>query len=83
MLVERSVYDKATEVAAATAKATVVGDPAQDGDHMGPLVSEAQFNKVQGLIEQGIKEGARLIAGGTGRPEGFNRGYFVRPTVFA
>lgn len=83
MLVERSVYDKATEIAAATAQATKVGDPSQDGDHMGPLVSEMQFNKVQGLIEQGIKEGARLIAGGTGRPEGFNRGYYVRPTVFA
>lgn len=83
MLVERSVYDKATEVAAQTAKATKVGDPSQEGDHMGPLVSELQFNKVQGLIEQGIKEGARLIAGGTGRPEGFNRGYYVRPTVFA
>ncbi len=50
---------------------------------MGPLVSEMQFNKVQGLIEQGINEGARLVAGGTGRPEGFNRGYYVRPTVFA
>lgn len=83
MLVERSVYEKATEVAAQTAKATKVGDPSQEGDHMGPLVSELQFNKVQGLIEQGIKEGARLIAGGTGRPEGFNRGYYVRPTVFA
>jgi len=83
MLVERSVYNKATEIAAETAKATKVGDPSQDGDHMGPLVSEMQFNKVQGLIEQGIKEGARLIAGGTGRPEGFNRGYYVRPTVFA
>ncbi|PSH69299.1 aldehyde dehydrogenase family protein [Phyllobacterium brassicacearum] len=83
MLVERSVYDKATEIAAAAAKATKVGDPSQDGDHMGPLVSEMQFNKVQGLIEQGIKEGARLIAGGAGRPEGFNRGYYVRPTVFA
>ncbi len=83
MLVERSVYSKATEIAAETAKATKVGDPSQDGDHMGPLVSEMQFNKVQGLIEQGIKEGARLIAGGTGRPEGFNRGYYVRPTVFA
>jgi len=83
MLVERSVYNKATEIAAETAKATKVGDPSQDGDHMGPLVSEMQFNKVQGMIEQGIKEGARLIAGGTGRPEGFNRGYYVRPTVFA
>ena len=83
MLVERSVYGTATEVAAAVAKATKVGDPSQDGDHMGPLSSEVQFNKVQGLIEQGIKEGARLIAGGTGRPEGFNRGYYVRPTVFA
>ena len=50
---------------------------------MGPLVSKAQFDKVQGLIERGIDEGATLVCGGAGRPAGFNRGYFVRPTVFA
>lgn len=83
MLVERSVYDRAVEVARDAAEQTRVGNPAEDGDHIGPVVSAAQFDKIQGLIEVGIKEGARLIAGGTGRPEGFNRGYFVRPTIFA
>jgi aldehyde dehydrogenase (NAD+) len=83
MLVERSVYDSAVEIAAAAAGACAVGDPAEDGRHIGPLVSQAQFDKVQGLIEKGIAEGARLAAGGPGRPEGFNRGYYVRPTVFA
>ena len=83
MLVERPVYDRAVEVAVAHTRTVKVGNPADDGDHIGPLVSEAQFNKVQGLIEAAIKEGARLVAGGPGRPEGFNRGYYVRPTVFA
>ncbi|WP_028793224.1 aldehyde dehydrogenase family protein [Thalassobaculum salexigens] len=83
MLVERSVYDEAVEVARATAESTSVGLPSEDGNHIGPLVSELQFTKVQDLIQAGIDEGARLVAGGTGRPEGFNRGYFVRPTVFA
>jgi len=83
MLVERSVYDQAVTIAAETAAATKVGSPADEGGHIGPLVSETQFNKVQGLIDTAIGEGARLVAGGPGRPEGFNRGYFVRPTVFA
>ena len=83
MLVERSAYADAIEVAAETAKSSTVGDPATEGRHLDPLDSEAQFNKVQGLIEKGIAEGARLVAGGPGRPEGVNRGYFVRPTVFA
>jgi aldehyde dehydrogenase (NAD+) len=83
MLVERGVYDQAVRVAADVAKSTKVGDPSQDGDHIGPLVSEQHFDKVQSLIERGIKEGARLVAGGTGKPEGFNRGYYTRPTVFA
>jgi len=83
MLVERAAYGTAVEVAAETARSTTVGDPAEEGKHIGPLVSEAQFNKVQGLIEKAIAEGARLVAGGPGRPDGFNRGYFVRPTVFA
>ncbi len=83
MLVERSVYDDAVEVARATAESTAVGLPSEDGNHIGPVVSEIQFKKIQDLIQAGIDEGARLVAGGTGRPEGFNRGYFVRPTVFA
>ena len=83
MLVERSVYDEAVDVARQTAEGTAVGLPSEDGNHIGPLVSAIQFEKVQGLIQAGIDEGARLVAGGTGRPEGFNRGYFVRPTVFA
>ncbi|MCP5081813.1 MAG: aldehyde dehydrogenase family protein [Alphaproteobacteria bacterium] len=83
MLVERAVYDQAVEVAAATAGKTTVGDPAEEGRHIGPLVSEMQYDKVQRLIQAGIDEGARLVAGGTGRPDGLNRGYFARPTVFA
>ena len=83
MLVERSYYDRAVEIAAETAEKTAVGPAGESGRHIGPLVSAAQFDKVQDLIQTGIDEGARLVAGGVGRPEGFNRGYFVRPTVFA
>lgn len=83
MLVEKSRYDEAVEDAKAAAEAITVNFAAQEGRHMGPLVSEMQFNKVQDLIQQGIEEGARLVTGGVGRPEGLNRGYFVRPTVFA
>jgi aldehyde dehydrogenase (NAD+) len=61
----------------------VVGDPRDEGTTIGPVVSKAQFDKIQRLIEQGIAEGARLVAGGPGRPEHLNRGYYVRPTVFA
>ena len=83
MLVERSYYDRAVEIAVAIAEAHSVGDPSLEGSHMGAMSSEAHYNKVQSMIEQGIKEGARLVAGGMGRPEGLNKGYFVRPTVFA
>ncbi|NBB96676.1 MAG: aldehyde dehydrogenase family protein [Alphaproteobacteria bacterium] len=83
MLVERSIYDQTVEQAADIAQSTQVGPASQAGRHIGPLVSAAQFDKVQGLIETGMTEGARLVAGGLGRPEGVNRGYFVRPTVFA
>lgn len=83
MLVERPVYDRAVGIAADVAATVKVGNPADDGNHIGPLSSEVQFAKVQSLIEQGIKEGARVVAGGLGRPEGFNRGYYVRPTIFA
>ncbi len=83
MLVERSVYDQAVEVATEVAGRQAVGDPKEEGNHIGPVVSKTQYDKIQGLIEKGIEEGARLVAGGLGRPEGFNRGYYVRPTVFA
>ena len=83
MLVERSRYDQAVEEATATAAKITVGPASEEGRHMGPVVSEVQFNKIQDLIQVGIDEGARLLAGGTGRPENLNRGYYVRPTVFA
>ncbi|KQU64957.1 aldehyde dehydrogenase [Aminobacter sp. DSM 101952] len=83
MLVQRPVYDKAVDIAAKYAATVKIGNPAEDGDHIGPLSSDVQFDKVQGMIDAGIKEGARVVAGGPGRPEGFNRGYYVRPTVFA
>ncbi len=83
MLVQREVYDKAVETAAEAAENTRVASAHEEGPHMGPVVNEVQFDKIQDLIQTGIDEGAKLVAGGTGRPEGLNRGYFVRPTVFA
>ncbi len=83
MLVERSVYDKVVDLAAGIAKSVATGDPAKEGNHIGPVVSKSQFDRVQDYIQKGIDEGARLVAGGPGRPEGTNRGYYVRPTVFA
>jgi aldehyde dehydrogenase (NAD+) len=83
MLIQRDVYETAIEIAKETAEKTEVNQPNLMGNHIGPLVSEVQFEKVQALIDAGIKEGAKLVAGGLGRPEGFNKGYFVRPTVFA
>ncbi len=83
MLVHRSQIAEAAAIAKQTAEAVKVGDPLDPKTTMGPLVSKAQFEKVQGLIETGIKEGATLVTGGPGRPGGFNRGYFVRPTVFS
>ena len=84
MFVPKDRMEEAKAVAKAAAEATVVADPKGDARFsIGPLANGRQFEKVQSLIEQGVKEGATLVAGGTGRPEGFNRGYFVRPTVFA
>jgi aldehyde dehydrogenase (NAD+) len=83
MFIPRAARDIAVAAAKAAAEAVVVGDPASEATTMGPLVSKAQFDKVQGLIAKGIAEGATLITGGIGRPEGVNRGWFVRPTVFA
>jgi aldehyde dehydrogenase (NAD+) len=82
MLVHKSRYDEAVASAAELANTTHVGPASEEGRHIGPVVSEAQYNKIQGLIEVGISE-ARLVAGGLGRPDGLNRGYYVKPTVFA
>ncbi|WP_281980868.1 aldehyde dehydrogenase family protein [Thalassorhabdomicrobium marinisediminis] len=82
MLVEAPFYDEAVEIATRVAQDTKVGPAAQEGKHIGPVVSEVQFDKIQGLIETGMAEG-RLTAGGLGRPDGLNRGYFVKPTVIA
>jgi aldehyde dehydrogenase (NAD+) len=83
MLTHTSQRDAAVALAKQTAEQVKLGDPLDPATQMGPVVSKAQFDKIQGLIEKGIKEGATLVTGGTGRPVGFNRGYFVRPTVFA
>ncbi|MGI9200335.1 MAG: aldehyde dehydrogenase family protein [Woeseiaceae bacterium] len=83
MLVPQDKMDEAAAAAASVADATVVGDPRGDGVEVGPLVSELQWNKVQGLIQKGIDEGATLAAGGTGRPDGLEKGYYAKPTVFA
>ncbi|MBS0126195.1 aldehyde dehydrogenase family protein [Thetidibacter halocola] len=83
MLVEASVYDRVVEEAAGIAQKLEVGPASKAGRHIGPVVNASQWEKIQGLIQKGIDEGARLVAGGPGLPEGFNKGFFVRPTVFA
>jgi len=83
MLVERSIYDQTVEAAAEIANSIAVGPASENGRHIGPVVNKSQWGKIQEMIEVGINEGARLVAGGPGLPEGMNRGYYVRPTVFA
>ena len=83
MMVESSIYENAVTIAAEVANSISVSSGHETGRHIGPVVSEIQFNKIQNLIETGIDEGAKLVAGGTGRPEGLNRGYYIKPTVFA
>ncbi len=82
MLVPADRQDEALAVAKAVAEGLKVGDPREPGVDLGPVVSRTQFDKIQALIEAGIRDGARLVAGGPGRPPGLNRGYYVRPTVF-
>jgi aldehyde dehydrogenase (NAD+) len=77
------MYEKAVSVAAEVADSIKVSSGHEDGRHIGPVVSEVQFDKIQNLINKGVEEGAKLVAGGPGRPEGLNRGYYVKPTVFA
>jgi aldehyde dehydrogenase (NAD+) len=83
MLVPASRHDEAVEIAQRVVSEVRVGDPFEIGVTMGPVVSAAQFERVQGFIKKGIEEGAELVAGGPGRPEGNLKGYFVRPTIFA
>jgi len=83
MLVPHDKMDEAAKIASAAAENFKVGDPASEGTQMGPAVSLAQWEKIQNLIQVGIDEGAELVAGGVGKPDGLNRGYYVRPTVFA
>ena len=83
MLVPAAMHDAAVEIAAATAATVLPGDPNDANANIGPVVSERQWSKIQSLIKAGIDEGAQLVAGGLGRPEQLNRGYYVRPTVFA
>src|SRR5690606_3483373 len=83
MLVHRSQRDAAVEAARGAIETIRLGDPTDPATTMGPLVSQGQYDKVQNLIQSGIAEGATLVAGGPGRPAEVNRGYYVRPTVFA
>jgi len=83
MLIPRSRMNEATTAAQRAAELTQVGEPLADGTMIGPLASKAQFDKVQRLINMGIDEGATLVSGGHGRPNGLAKGYYVKPTVFS
>jgi len=83
MLVEKSMYTEAIERLKKYANEFKVDDPNKEGEHIGPVISDTQFNKIQSLIQKGIDEGAKLVAGGPGKPEGLSNGYYVKPTVFA
>ena len=83
LLVPADKMEQATAIAARVAQQVVVGDPKAESTTMGPVVSDAQYSKIQRLIQTGIDEGATLVCGGTGRPEGLARGYYVKPTIFS
>lgn len=83
LLVERSCYDQVLAIAKRAAENQAVGDPSQEGDHIGPLFDKIQYDRMQAMVQTGLDEGARLLAGGLGKPDGFNTGWFVKPTVFA
>ncbi|MEP1636822.1 aldehyde dehydrogenase family protein [Ascidiaceihabitans sp.] len=83
LLVERNCYDEAVQIAKRAAEATTVGDPEQEGDHIGPLFDRIQYDRVQAMIQLGIDEGATLLAGGLGKPDGYDTGWFVKPTIFS
>jgi aldehyde dehydrogenase (NAD+) len=83
MLVPKERLAEAAEIAGKRAESTKAGDPQAEDTRIGPVVSELQWNKIQGLIQKGIDEGATLVAGGPGRPDGLEKGYYVKPTVFS
>ena len=83
LLVEKSIYERAVKEAIEVAENTEVDVANKEGEHIGPVVSKMQYDKIQNLINKGIEEGAKLVAGGPDRPSHLNKGYFVRPTVFA
>jgi len=83
MLVEKSIYSETVERVKKFANEMKVDVSAKEGDHIGPVISDTQFNKIQTLIQKGIDEGAKLVAGGPGKPDGLDKGYFVKPTAFA
>ena len=83
LLVERSCYDEVLAIAKRAAEATVVGNPAQAGNHIGPLFDRIQYDRVQAMIQKGLDEGATLLTGGLGKPDGFETGWYVKPTIFA
>jgi len=83
MLVPESRKDDAYAIAKNAAQKVIAGDPKNDSTTIGPLVSDVQFKKVQNLIQKGIDEGAELLIGGTGKPDGLEKGYYAKPTVFA
>ena len=83
MLVEESVYDEVLMLAKQYADSVKLGNPADEGDFLGPVINASQHKRILDYIDIGIEEGARILAGGAGRPEGFERGYYIRPTIFA
>jgi aldehyde dehydrogenase (NAD+) len=83
MLVPAARMKEAAAIAKATADAVKVGDPKTEGIDMGPVVSQMQWNKIQGYIKKGMDEGATLVTGGPGRPDGLAKGFYVKPTIFA
>ena len=82
LLIERSVYTEVKAKLMAATQATQLGDPQMEGDHIGPVVNQRQFEQIQQKIQAGIDEGAVLLAGGPGRPEGLDTGFYIRPTLF-
>jgi aldehyde dehydrogenase (NAD+) len=83
LLVEQSCYDEVISLAKEVGNAIAVGDPSLEGEHLGPLFDKIQYDRVQTLIAVGIEEGANLLVGGTGKPMGFETGWYVKPTIFS
>ena len=83
LLVEKSCYDQVLEIAKKAAENVAVDDPSKDGDHIGPLFDKIQYDRVQNMIQVGIDEGASLLTGGLGKPDGFKNGWYVKPTIFS